>query len=974
MAPAAQLYLICVDTEVDLKLAEQYARTEHIDVINHSVGWFNTSRGDGTGGAGTPDATVADARANGILWVNSAGNEAQTHWAGSFTPDASAPDLNDFAPGDVGNQVFIAQDEQVCGTLKWDAWPKTSQDYDLYLFDVSTGVPVKGSADDQSTGPSPPLETLCWKNDGSSGWFAFVIKRFSATTAPRMDFFYLGSSNLGYDTPAGSLAEPATSPSALAVGATCWQANGLESYSSLGPTIDGRIKPDLVAPDSVSSAVYGLFSSCGSVFGGFSGTSASAPHVAGAAALVREWNGLLTPAQITATLKAGATDLGPAQPDNSFGAGELRLRPTTPLSRIAFARFTGGNLGIYVMNADGSDPTKIVVAPVGSDDSEPALSPDGGKIAFTRHAGGHAFYIYIVDADRTHLTQLTDGTLGDTDRFPSFSPDGQRIVFVRDGEITTMNVNGTNQTQLTTGMPAKAVPSFSPDGAKIIFSSSNGPLSGIDVMNADGTGETLLLSSGGGVTYGSPVFSPDGSTIAYVRTAPYPSLYLMNSDGTGIRALPTGPPRTDQPRFSPNGSRLAFGGYNQLTNVGGLYSINLDGTDEKQLTDSSNDGPPSWGTVATTAPTAATAPDVVGSGIEGEPYVTSVGSWLPRVALGLAFQWQRCAAAGVSCQDILGAGTDAYVPEAADVGSRLRALVTATDSAGSAPAASSITGVVAAAPPVNVGLPTITGSVVVGQIVSSTSGTWSGSPTGFTGQWRLCGSAGGGCTDIPGATGTTYAIPACVSGRSLRVAIVASGPGGTGPAASAARSIAGCSSGTPGPAPGPGPSGGGGGGGGTTTAPTPTPTPASTPIPLGPGPSSRPGLDPVLVASAIAQLLRESAQDKPVIADLLDVGGFTATFHAPGPGTVTIEWYATAGSSGRASASAARQVLVARGTRSMTGAVTAHVGVRLTKAGRRLLKNAAKAVKLVTRATFAPKAGPVASSTRTVTLRRGKRK
>ena len=82
MAPGAQLFLICMDTEVNLGQAKDYAIAQGITIINHSVVWINTSRGDGTGGPGTPDAIVADARANGILWVNGAGNRAR-HWSGN---------------------------------------------------------------------------------------------------------------------------------------------------------------------------------------------------------------------------------------------------------------------------------------------------------------------------------------------------------------------------------------------------------------------------------------------------------------------------------------------------------------------------------------------------------------------------------------------------------------------------------------------------------------------------------------------------------------------------------------------------------------------------------------------------------------------------------------------------------------------------------------------------------------------------
>src|SRR5262249_35650380 len=76
IAPDAQLYLICIQSQVGLGEAEKYVLAHGITIVNHSVGWFGTSRGDGTGGAGTPDAIVLDAKAHGVLWVNAAGNSA----------------------------------------------------------------------------------------------------------------------------------------------------------------------------------------------------------------------------------------------------------------------------------------------------------------------------------------------------------------------------------------------------------------------------------------------------------------------------------------------------------------------------------------------------------------------------------------------------------------------------------------------------------------------------------------------------------------------------------------------------------------------------------------------------------------------------------------------------------------------------------------------------------------------------------
>jgi subtilisin family serine protease len=109
----------------------------------------------------------------------------------------------------------------------------------------------------------------------------------------------------------------------LAVGAVCWLGDVFEAYSSRGPTIDGRAKPDLVAPANVSSATYGAFRACAG--SGFAGTSAAAPHVAGAAALVKEANPSFGSAALRAFLESRALDLGVPGPDELFGIGKLML-------------------------------------------------------------------------------------------------------------------------------------------------------------------------------------------------------------------------------------------------------------------------------------------------------------------------------------------------------------------------------------------------------------------------------------------------------------------------------------------------------------------------------------------------------------------------------------------------------------------------------------------------------------------------
>ena len=320
MAPGARLYLICVSTEVDLATAEEYAKANGITIVSHSVSWFNTSRGDGTGEPGTPDAIVADARANGILWVNSAGNSGQGHWSGAFVDNGQGWNL--FAAGDLGNGFYLPAGASTCVSLKWDDWPVSSQDFDLFIARSADSTVVAYSENLQD-GSQPPTEGVCLTNDGAGQAFFVAIGRYATTASPRFDLF-LTAGTLQYQVAAGSVTEPASSPAALAVGAACWRGTAIEPFSSRGPTIDKRIKPDLTGPDQVSTATYGASSTCASE-SGFAGTSAAAPHVAGAAALVKGAYPSDTAAQIQSYLQARAMDLGAVGNDSVFGYGLLRL-------------------------------------------------------------------------------------------------------------------------------------------------------------------------------------------------------------------------------------------------------------------------------------------------------------------------------------------------------------------------------------------------------------------------------------------------------------------------------------------------------------------------------------------------------------------------------------------------------------------------------------------------------------------------
>jgi hypothetical protein len=79
--------------------------------------------------------------------------------------------------------------------------------------------------------------------------------------------------------------------------------------------------------------------------------------------------------------------------------------------------------------------------------------------------------------------------------------------------------------------------------------------------------------------------------------------------------------------------------------------------------------------------------------------------------------------------------------------------------------------------PANSVLPTITGTPLVGQPLTATTGRWTGTPT-FTYQWLHCDASGAACTPIPGATAASYTPTTADVGGTLRVAVTAHAPGG----------------------------------------------------------------------------------------------------------------------------------------------------------------------------------------------------
>ncbi len=324
-APGASLYLARINSMTDLGNAKDWMKSQGVQVINHSMGWFLSEPGNGTGPV---NAVVDDAVGSGIVWANSAGNERKRHWRGDYTDPDSDGDLDWDGAGDV-NTIVTTSPRWIYAYLDWqDSWGNASQDYDLVLlrWNGSAWTYVTGSYNNQDgSAGSEPIEWIQYYAN-TAGTYGLGITRWSATATsvdfnlhtPVTDLDNAANPNGHYFDHDHSLTVPSDNGgsgfmSVAALGRSPGFAQ--EDYSSEGPTRDGRTAPDIAGPSSVTNFVYG----------NFAGTSASSPHVAGAAALVRQLYPEYGPAQVESFLRSGAIDTGAVGADDLYGAGRLWL-------------------------------------------------------------------------------------------------------------------------------------------------------------------------------------------------------------------------------------------------------------------------------------------------------------------------------------------------------------------------------------------------------------------------------------------------------------------------------------------------------------------------------------------------------------------------------------------------------------------------------------------------------------------------
>ena len=387
LAPGAQLAFANADTDLAFNQAVNFLASTN-DVVVDDLGFFGDAY-DGTSSVSSNTAAALNNPSNRIrTYVTSVGNEADEHYLGTYTDSGvdgttisgitqaghlhlfqasgTTVDVLGLGPQPY-NLVALARNAEIVIFLSWDdPSGRAGNNYDLYLVQQSTGKVVARSTDSQN-GANDPVEFIDYVNTGAADSFRILVQNVGdGAQAKSLNLFSFGPQcavagparlsptrfeRHNFNTAAMSVAAQGdaggTPVSVISVGAICSASasaaslfgslanpscldrnNGtIEFFSSRGPTLDGRIKPDIASIDGVSVTGSGSFGSP------FFGTSAAAPHAAGIAALalqaapclIEGSPGARDPVAARTTLRdllvKGAVALSDSAPDNTFGSG-----------------------------------------------------------------------------------------------------------------------------------------------------------------------------------------------------------------------------------------------------------------------------------------------------------------------------------------------------------------------------------------------------------------------------------------------------------------------------------------------------------------------------------------------------------------------------------------------------------------------------------------------------------------------------
>ncbi|MBS1902477.1 MAG: S8 family serine peptidase [Bacteroidetes bacterium] len=396
VAPSAQIYFATASTgEGNFAKNIQNLANAGCRVITDDVIYFDEPVfEDGI----VAQAVDAVATVNNVVYTSSSTNVGNSSYFGTYNPLANQPvgnsgnkNVHNFSGGTYINTFTWPSGRTLFFTLHWDdQYGASDNDYDLYLVDPANTTTFLSSTTTQN-GSQNPFESFSATNSGATANYALVIVRNGVSgTDPngnaRLKLTIFQGIPMTYGSAASSTWGHACAVNALgcgAIGADRTSAiggennyNTLEAFSAQGPVymvqfgaglvggnrplLSTRTKPDVSSFDGVTTSVPG--------FAPFYGTSASAPHVAGVAALLLGMFPSMSHSSARAAIRNGCVDYGAAGMDNAFGAGRTDAFRTIALENASsnpstyLAAFSTPSAAIPDNNSGGVTST-VTISP-----------------------------------------------------------------------------------------------------------------------------------------------------------------------------------------------------------------------------------------------------------------------------------------------------------------------------------------------------------------------------------------------------------------------------------------------------------------------------------------------------------------------------------------------------------------------------------------------------------------------------------
>jgi Subtilase family/Abnormal spindle-like microcephaly-assoc'd, ASPM-SPD-2-Hydin len=679
IAPGAQLSFANADTDLAFNQAVNFLAASN-DVVMDDLGFYGEPT-DGTSPVSANTAAALNNVSNRIrAYVTATGNSADEHYLGTyvdsgldgttvsgiagpghlhlFQQDTGTTDVLGLGPK-AYNVISLPANGEVVIFLTWnDPLGHSANNYDLYLARESGGGVVARSVDLQ-TGSQDPLEAIDYVNTGASGLFHIVVQNvrdqaqarqlnlFSfepecATDGPRL-LVPGRHERHNYNTAAMSVpaqSDAGGSPvSVISVGAICSGSTAAmnvfagsvspdesctdrnhataEFFTSRGPTLDGRVKPDVAAVDGVTVSGAGSFENP------FFGTSAATPHVAGEAALLLQAapclvsgaTGAADPNVARGALRnlvlSGADPMTDAAPDNLFGFGRVNVLTsvgrTLPLFKGSTTLVIGGNTAsgaaVSPSQLGFTDPDQCPVTRLswtGGCGSSPgaALACPFGTTHVSVSASNNGLSFSTATGVDVTVTNFTLAASPDTATVSAGQSAAYTITLAADGGAFPGGV-----TLACTTPPPGATCSFSPavvapgsgSAQSILTISTNlaGAVSSAPAGNAGPTFGTGWMATGAGVALAVVLFvawHPDrrGRWVTVLATGAVVVVLALaySACGGGNSGATTPPPSSSSPAVSLAPAALTFASQTTGTSSAG-QAVTLTNTGSAALTISS---------------------------------------------------------------------------------------------------------------------------------------------------------------------------------------------------------------------------------------------------------------------------------------------------------------------------------------------------------------------------------------------------